>query len=167
MFRDTAGHVLFADPATLEDRADVLVYTSTPFAEQTEVTGPVKLTLYAATSAVDTDFFCRLSDMDADGHSLQLTNGIVRARFRHGRTPEPVTPGEIVEYEIDLGAIAYAFPAGHRIRIDLSSSSFPAHDRNLNTGERIGHGTYSVKADQMIYHDAQHPSHLLLPVIPE
>ncbi len=165
-YQDASGRRMLADPAAQEHREDVLVYRSAPFQEETEVTGPVKFVLYAATTAVDTDFFARLSDVDETGRAMPLMKGIVRARFRNGRSSEPVQPGKVYEYTIDLGNISNVFLRGHRIRLDLSSSSYPEHDRNLNTGERIGHGTGWVKATQTIFHDGEFPSHLVLPVIP-
>ncbi len=165
-YKDASGRTALADPAAMEQRSDVLVFHTGPFAQETEVTGPVKLALFAATTAVDTDFFARLSDVDETGRALPLIKGIVRARFRHGRISQPVEPGRIYEYTIDLGNISNVFLPGHSLRLDLSSSSYPEHDRNLNTGERIGHGTHSIKAEQMIYHDREHPSHLVLPLIP-
>ena len=165
-FGDADGKTTFADPAALENREDVLVFRSGPMLADTEVTGCVKLILYAATSAVDTDFFCRISDTAPDGHSFPLSNGIIRARFRDGRISKPVEPGKVYTYALEIGNICNLFKAGHQIRIDLSSSSYPAHDRNLNSGERIGWGKTVVVAEQTVYHDAAYPSHLLLPVIP-
>ncbi len=164
-YKDANGRSALADPAAMEHREDVLVYRTEAFLTDTEVTGPVKFVLHAATTAVDTDFFAKLSDVDETGRALPLLKGIVRARFRHGRIPEPVEPGRVFEYTIDLGNISNVFLPGHRIRLDLSSSSYPEHDRNLNTGERIGHGKNMVKAVQTIFHDEQYPSHLVLPVI--
>ncbi len=166
-FQDKDGHTVFADPKVLEAREDVLVYLSDPLSAAMEVTGCVKFVLYAKTSAVDTDFFCRISDTDPNGRSFPLLHGIVRAKFRNGRTPEPVVPGEVYTYEIELGCISNVFRQGHRIRLEISSSSYPENDRNLNTGERVGHGRVSVKAQQTIFHDSQYPSRLILPVIPE
>ena len=165
-YKDEQGHTTFADPSALENREDVLVYHSAPLTADTEITGCVKMTLFAATSATDTDFFCRLSDTAPDGRSFPLLNGIVRARFRNGRKSEPVEPGKVYEYTMELGNISNLFRAGHSLRIDLSSSSYPAHDRNLNTGERIGWGKKALLAEQTIFHDEKYPSHLLLPVIP-
>ena len=165
-FQDSAGKTTFADPAALESREDVLVFRSEPLPSDTEVTGCVKLVLHAATTAVDTDFFCRLSDTAPDGSSFPLAHGIVRARFRNGKVSQPVEPGKVYEYTLVIGNVSNLFKAGHQIRIDLSSSSYPAHDRNLNSGERIGWGKRVVIAEQTVFHDAAHPSHLLLPVIP-
>jgi len=165
-FKDDSGRTIFADPAALECREDVLVYRSSPLEADMEVTGCVKLALFAATTAVDTDFFCRLSDTAPDESSFPLLRGIVRARFRNGRTPELVEPEKVYEYTIELGNISNLFRQGHRLRIDLSSSSYPEHNRNLNTGERTGWGKYAKTAKQTIFHDSSCPSHLILPVIP-
>ena len=165
MYTDGKGHMVFADPAAMEQREDVLVFSSSPFTSPVEVTGYVTLVLYASTDCTDTDFYCKLSDTSPDGSSFPLIHGIVRARFRHGRKAEPLIPGNVYCFEIKLGAISNVFLEGHSLRIDLSSSSFPEYDRNLNTGERTGYGTDFVKASQTIFHSTEYPSHLLLPVI--
>ena len=125
VFRDADGKTTFADPAVLENRQDVLVFRSEPLPSDMEVTGCVKVVLYAATSAVDTDFFCRIADTAPDGRSFPLSSGIVRARFRDGRISKPVEPGKVYEYTLEVGNISNLFKAGHQIRIDLSSSSYP------------------------------------------
>jgi uncharacterized protein len=105
--------------------------------------------------------------VEPSGMARFLTDGIVRARYRNStQRAEPIEPGKIYEYSIDLWATSNLFKAGHRIRLYVSSSNFPRFDRNLNTGEPIGGSTGLVKARQKIYHDAQHPSALVLPVIP-
>lgn len=164
--RDEEGRTIFADPSFQHEREDVLVYTGNPLDKEMEVTGPVEFVLYASTDAQDTDFFCRLCDIDETGYAFPLLSGIVRGKFREGTMPALLEPGRIYPFHIDLGSISVVFKKGHRIRIDISSSFYPCHNRSLNTAERIGHGTYSVKANQKIYHDSAHPSHLLLPVIP-
>jgi putative CocE/NonD family hydrolase len=163
---DAQGRTLFADPSYLDARDDVLVYTSQPLAAAMEVTGCVHLKLFASTDVTDTDFFARLCDVDESGRAFPLLDGIVRGRFRSGRTPSPLTPGETYEFDIELGNISNVFKAGHRVKLTVSSSSFPAHDRNLNTGVRTGWGDTWIVANQAVYHDAAHPSRLLLPVIP-
>jgi uncharacterized protein len=164
--RDDLGRTLFADPSYLDERTDVLTYITEPLSAEMEVTGCVHLRLFASTDVTDTDFFARMCDVDADNRAFPLLDGIVRGRFRNSRTPEPLLPGQTYEFSIELGNISNVFMAGHRVKIALSSSSFPTHDRNLNTGERIGWGTMSVVAHQTIFHDAQNPSRLILPVIP-
>jgi hypothetical protein len=145
----------------------VLVYSTLPLAKDTEVTGFVTAEVWAASSAVDTDFTAMLVDVDPSGYARYLADGILRGRYRSSRErPEPLRPGSVERYEIDLGATANVFKAGHQLRLYVSSSNFPRFDRNLNTGEPVATGTRMVKADQVVYHDARHPSALVLPVIP-
>ena len=156
-----------ADQRPNEGRPDVLVFSTPPLTRDVEATGWVKATLYASSSAVDTDFTALLADVEPSGYARFLTDGIVRARYRNSTTQaEPIEPGKIYEYSIDLWATSNLFKAGHRIRLYVSSSNFPRFNRNLNTGEPIAGSTRLVKASQRIYHDAQHPSALVLPVIP-
>jgi uncharacterized protein len=156
-----------ADQRPNESRPDVLVFSTPPLTEDTEVTGFITLDLYAATSAVDTDFTALLVDVDEKGYARFLTDGIVRARYREStKRASLVTPGKIYLYTIDLWATANVFKAGHRIRLYISSSNFPRFNRNLNTGEDIISSSGSVRAHQTIYHDRDHPSALILPLIP-
>jgi len=156
-----------ADQRPNEGRPDVLVFSTPPLATDVEATGWVKATLYASSSAVDTDFTALLADVEPSGYARFLTDGIVRARYRNStERAEPIEPGKIYQYSIDLWATSNLFKAGHRIRLYVSSSNFPRFNRNLNTGEPIAGSTHLVKASQRIYHDAQHPSALVLPVIP-
>jgi len=156
-----------SDQSALESRADVLVYSTGPLETDTEVTGFVTAEIYADSSAVDTDFTAMLVDVDPSGYARYLADGIVRARYRASRErAEPLRPGRIEKYEVDLGATGNVFKAGHRLRLYVSSSNFPRFDRNLNTGEPVATGTRMVKARQAVYHDAEHPSALVLPVIP-
>jgi uncharacterized protein len=157
------------DQRVLEAREDVLVYTTEPLERDLEVIGPVEMTLYAASSARDTDFLSRLCDVYPDGRSIFLTEGIIRARYRNsleGESVELLEPGEVAEFRIRLYPVANVFRRGHRIRLDLTSSSFPRFSRNLNTGEDIGTGTRMQVARQVVLHTAEHPSHVLLPVVP-
>jgi len=155
------------DQSPNETRADVLVYSTPPLARDTEVTGFITAELYAATSAADTDFTAMLVDVDEQGYARYLGDGIIRARFRNGTAQaEPLEPGKVYKYTIDLWATSNLFKAGHRIRVYISSSNFPRFNRNLNTGEKTFGGTRMVKARQTIYHDAAHPSALVLPMIP-
>jgi len=147
-----------ADQRPNEGRPDVLIFSTPPLAQAVEATGWVKATLYASSSAVDTDFTALLADVEPSGYARFLTDGIVRTG--------PIEPGKIYKYSIDLWATGNLFKAGHRIRLYVSSSNFPRFNRNLNTGEPIAGSARMVKASQRIYHDAQHPSALLLPVIP-
>jgi putative CocE/NonD family hydrolase len=155
------------DQAEIERRQDVLVYTSAPLTNDLEVTGPVKLVLWATTTAPDTDFTGKLVDVDADGKAYNLCEGILRARWRESRTQaRPVQPGEAARYEIDLWVTSNLFRPGHRIRLEVSSSNFPRFDRNPNSGKPFGTDTELFKATQTVYHTAAHASHVILPVIP-
>jgi len=155
------------DQSAVETRNDVLVYSTSPFQEDTEITGPVSLELYASSSALDTDFTAKLVDVGPDGFALNLTDGILRGRYRNSREhPELMTPGRVYRFAIDLGATSNVFLAGHRLRLEVASSNFPRFDRNLNTGEGIATATRVVKAINTVYHDHEHPSALILPIIP-
>lgn len=156
-----------ADESPNEHRGDVLVFSTAPLDRDLEVTGYLKTVLYASSSAADTDFTALLADVDASGYARFLTDGIVRARYRNStRKAEPIVPGKVYEYAIDLWATSNVFKAGHIVRLYISSSNFPRFNRNLNTGEMIAGSARMIKASQKIYHDAKHPSALVLPVIP-
>ena len=132
-----------------------------------EVTGPVKVILYAASSASDTDWTAKLVDVHPDGRPINLCDGIMRARYRESAgNPTLIQPGKIYCYEIDLWVTSNVFLAGHKLRVEISSSNFPRFDRNPNTGAAFGKSAEVIKATQTIYHDMEHPSHILLPVIP-
>ena len=153
------------DQRAIEKRRDVLVYTTPPLKNDVEVIGPVRVVLYAATSARDTDFTAKLVDVFPDGRAQNLTDGILRLRYRKSlERAQLIRPGEIVKLTIDAGVTGNVFQKGHRIRMEISSSNFPRFDRNPNTGGSIADETQLRKASQTIYHDAEHPSHLLLPV---
>jgi putative CocE/NonD family hydrolase len=155
------------DYRPIERRDDVLVYTGDPVANDTEVCGPIKITLYAATSATDTDFTAKLIDVWPNGFAERLSDGMVRARFRNGMDKEEfVQPGSVNEYKIDAWNTCQMFRVGHRMRLEISSSAFPKYPRNLNTGGPLGKETNMLTAQQTIYHDAQHPSHVTLPIVP-
>ncbi|MBO0782972.1 MAG: CocE/NonD family hydrolase [Ktedonobacteraceae bacterium] len=155
------------DYAAIERRDDVLVYVSEPLSEDMEVTGPIKVELYASSSAVDTDFMAMLIDVWPNGFRQRLCDGMVRARFRDGmERPESIEPGQVYRYQIDCWNTSQVFKAGHRIGLQITSSAFPKFDRNLNTGEALGQTSEFVSAEQRIYHDGQYASVLLLPVIP-
>lgn len=155
------------DQRSNEQRPDVLVFSTPPLAEAVEATGFISVELYASTDAADTDFTAMLVDVDPSGYARLLTDGIVRAKYRESTTtPEPIVAGQIYKYRIDLWATGNLFQRGHRIRLYVSSSNFPRFNRNLNTGEPVATGTRIVRATQTIYHDADHPSALVLPVIP-
>jgi uncharacterized protein len=154
------------DQRAIGDRADVLAYTSAPLAEATELTGPVRAELWASTDAPDTDFAAVLTDVHPDGTALNLCAGMVRAR--HGGLPAPLEPGAVYQFTIDLVATSVVVPAGHRLRVHVSSSSFPEWEPNPGTGAPLGTDTDADLrvAHQAVYHDREHPSRLILPVIP-
>jgi hypothetical protein len=154
------------DQRKIETRPDILVYSSVPLDKDIEVTGPVKLRLWAASSAPDTDFTAKLVDVSPNGYARNVTDGILRASRRKPGEISLIIPGEVYEYTIELGETSNLFKAGHRIRIEVSSSNFPRFDRNLNTGGDSAETTDLEVAMQTIFHDAGHPSHLLLPIIP-
>jgi putative CocE/NonD family hydrolase len=156
------------DQRPTEERPDVLVYTTARLDEDREVTGPVVLRLWASSSVHDTDFVARLVDVHPDGLAVNICEGVVRARYRNGDLTQPqlIEPGAVLEYSIDLHCTSNVFLKGHRVRLDITSSNFPLLDRNLNTGEHPNRGTALRTARQEIWHDSEHPSHLVLPVIP-
>jgi len=156
------------DHRPVEEREDVLVYSTPVLTQPVEVTGPITMKLYAATSARDTDWVARLLDVHPDGTAYNLQDGIVRARYREGknRPASLLEPGKVYAYEIDMWATSNVFLPGHRIRLEITSSNFPRFDRNLNTGEDPATGTRMEKAEQTVYHSARYPSHVVLPVIP-
>lgn len=156
------------DQQELEKRDDVLVYSTEPLDHDLEVTGPVKMALYASSSATDTDFTAKLVDVHPDGKAYNICDGVIRARYRNSMMDlELIEPGKIYEYEIDLWVTSNEFKQGHRVRVEVSSSNFPRFDRNPNTGHEFGADAELMKATQTIYHDAEHPSHIVLPVIPK
>ena len=164
MFGDTTDP---RDRRSVERRDDVLVYSTEPLEEDVEVTGSAELTLYASSSAPDTDFTGTLVDVHPNGKAIIITEGIVRARFRESyEEPTLIEPGQVYEYRFRLWETSNLFKAGHRIRLEVSSSNFPRFDRNQNTGHQPGMDAEVQVARQTIYHDADHPSQITLPVIP-
>lgn len=155
------------DQSHIEKRQDILCYTTPELEEDTEVTGPLEVHLFAATSARDTDFTAKLVDVYPDGRAYNIGEGIIRARGRKSvLKPELVNPGEVNEYRINMGTTSQLFRKGHRIRIDISSSNFPMYDRNMNTGNPIGQDAEGIPAMQTIYHQSEYASYVDLPVIP-
>lgn len=154
------------DQRSVEARPDVLVYSTPALAQDLEVTGAVTLEFFASSSAVDTDFTAKLVDVWPDGFAQNLTEGIVRARYRESREqPKLLNPSQTYKMSIDLWSTSNIFKKGHRIRLEISSSNFPRFDRNLNTGEDNATGQKSVPATNTIYHDAEHPSAVILPLV--
>ncbi|HEY7781716.1 MAG TPA: CocE/NonD family hydrolase [Ktedonobacterales bacterium] len=155
------------DYAAVQRRDDVLVYTTAPLAADTEVTGPIRVDLYAASSAPDTDFMAMLLNVWPSGFAQRLCDGMVRARFREGMDHTSlIEPGRVYHYVIDCWNTAQVFKAGHRIALQISSCAFPKYDRNLNTGAPLGQTTEMAIAEQRVMHDADHPSAVMLPIIP-
>ncbi|HEX6447190.1 MAG TPA: CocE/NonD family hydrolase [Streptosporangiales bacterium] len=145
------------DQERVERRPDVLVFTTEPLADDLEVTGRVTVRLFASTDAPSTDWVARLCDVDPDGVSRNVTDGVVRVEAR---------PGEVAEHVVDLWSTSIVFRAGHRIRVQVTSSNFPRWDRNPNTGESPRTATALRPARQTIHHDAARPSRIVLPVVP-
>ncbi len=155
------------DQSNVEHRADVLVYSTPPLAEELEVTGPIKLTLYASSSAPDTDFTAKLVDVSECGFARNLTDGIIRARIRESQSqPKLMTPGKVYEFNIDMCSTSNLFKVGHRIRLEVSSSNFPRFDRNPNTGHEQFADAETRPALQTVLHERAYPSYLTLPIIP-
>ena len=155
------------DQSKAESRRDVLVFTTAALAKDLEVTGPISLDLYVSSSAVDTDFTGKLVDLWPNGFAQNLTEGILRMRYRDSQEkPELAKPGETYHIAVDLWATSNVFLAGHKLRLEISSSNFPRFDRNLNTGEEQAGATRMNQATNVIYHDKAHPSVLVLPLVP-
>ena len=155
------------DQKDLESRPDLLVYTTPPLERGLTIAGTVKLLLYVASDAKDTDFNAKLIDVDPQGRSWNILNGVLRARYREGMTKKVLMqPGEVYQLEISLKATGYHFRPGHRIRLHVTSSDFPLYDRNLNTGGNNYDETTWVKATNTVHHGANRPSRLILPVVP-
>ena len=157
----------------LADRPDVLVFQTRPLAVDVEVTGPIEVNLWVSSSAVDTDFTAKLLDVYPssedypDGYHLNLGDSIIRARYRNGfERAEMMEPGTVYTVRVSLQPISNLFKAGHRIRLDISSSNFPRFDVNPNTGEPMGRHTHTTKAQNSVYLDLNRPSHAVLPVVP-
>ncbi|MGH9748978.1 MAG: CocE/NonD family hydrolase, partial [Candidatus Polarisedimenticolia bacterium] len=158
------------DRSALQSRRDVLVYQTPPLERDLEVTGPIEVRLWAASSAPDTDFAVMLCDVHPDGRAFNLgpqEAGFIRARYRVSESnPVFLTPDEPVEFVIGSLVTSNLFRRGHRIRLEVTSSRFPVFDRNPNTGEPPARARRMVPARQMVFHDAAHPSRLVLPVVP-
>ena len=130
------------------------------------MTGPIKVNLFASTSATDTDFWAQLVDVFPNGYSMHLTEGVIRGRYRKTlERAELLRPGQVYEFDIDLWVTSNLFLKGHRIRLDVSSSSFPKYDRNPNTGDPFGQNARLKVAEQKIFHDEEHPSSIALPTM--
>ena len=157
----------------LKSRSDIVVFQTEPLKEDVEVVGPITITLFASSTAVDTDFTAKLVDVYPPsrdfpvGFDMNITDGIIRARYRHSpERQELMKPGEVYEFVIEPFPTANVFKKGHRIRLDISSSNFPRFDVNSNTGEPLGQHRRMIAADNSIYHDAIRRSHVVLPLVP-
>lgn len=144
------------DQREAESRDDVLVFTTPPLEGDVEITGHVRATIFASTDGPSTDWVARLCEVDADGVSRNLADGITRVSTE---------PGRVDEVDIDLWSTSILIPAGHRLRVHVTSSNFPRWDRNLNTGEPVTEGTAMRVAQQRIYHDGQHLSRIIVPIV--
>jgi putative CocE/NonD family hydrolase len=162
------------DQAVVESRDDVLCYSSPALGEDLEVAGPVRVELWVMTDVEETDFTAKLVDVRADGYCANVADGIVRTRYRESTrsVAPPLEPGVPLRLDIDLWDVAHTFRAGHRLRLEVSSSNFPRFDRNLNTGglsRGVPFGSESLEdarvATQTVLHDAEHASALVLPVV--
>lgn len=156
------------DQAPLDDREDVLRFLTSPFAERTEITGPIRAEIYAASSAPDTDFMAKLVVVKPNGVAFNLVDGVIRARYREGfEEPKLIEPGKVYKYDIDLWATSYVLSPGDRLRVDITSSNFPRLARNLNTGAPFAQSTEMKVARQTIHMSADYASRIVLPVIPQ
>jgi putative CocE/NonD family hydrolase len=155
------------DHRRLEDREDILVYSTPPLEKDVEVTGPLEIILHASSSAANTDFTGKLLDVYPDGRAIYIRDGIIRASFRDGpRYTSNIQPGRVCRYRIDLWATSNVFKKGHHIRVEISSSNFPRFDRNLNTGVNFAMETRWISAEQTIHHSGEYQSYIVLSVIP-
>jgi uncharacterized protein len=162
--RDTGAGA--REQTVIEERDDVLVYTSPPLRDDVEVTGYLRLVLFVSSDARDTDFAVKLVDVDCEGRAFNVQQGGTRARYRNGYDdPRFLEPGAIERLEVDLHATSIVFAAGHRIRIQVAGSDFPLYDRNLNTGGDNSRDTDWVTATNTVHHGPDDGSHVVLPVV--
>jgi len=154
------------DRSALLERDDVLIFETEALEEDLEITGDISLELFASSTAIDTDFTAAIVDVYPDGYSLLIQEGILRVSHRNkNESPSHINPDEIYQFDIDLWSTSYVIPAGHKLRLEISSSNFPRFARNLNNGEPFGMSDELKVAEQTIYYGARYPSRLLLPVI--
>jgi len=154
------------DRRALDGRADILRYVGEVLDSELELMGPIEARLHASSSATDTDFTVTLCDVFPDGTVNTIQDGIVRVWYRDGfDRPSPIEPGRVTEYVVSMCASSYVVGPGHRLRVDVSSSNFDRYDRNLNSGEPFGTGSAAVVAQQLVHHDREHASHVVLPVV--
>ena len=173
--RCRANYWMCDNELPLSSRNDVLVFQTAPLQEDLEVTGPLVVHLWASSSAPDTDFTAKLVDVyppNADfpaGVDLNIEDGIARARYRKGvdNPPQEMEAGKVYPITIELYPTSLLFQKAHRIRVDISSSNFPRFDVNPNTGEPLNDNRRTAIAMNTIYHDVEHPSNIVLPVVPK
>ena len=155
------------DRQGLLERNDVLTYETAPLESSLEITGPNALELFASSTARDTDFTATLVDVYPDGYSLLIQEGILRASFRNAdEAPANIEPGKVYKLNVDLWTTSFTVPAGHRIRLEVSSSNFPRFTRNLNNGEKFGMSDRVEIATQVVHHSEEYPSRLVLTTTP-
>jgi len=151
----------------LQDRADVLSYSTEPLQSPLDIAGDIQAVLWISSDAPETDFTAKVMDVDAAGYAMILADGQIRTSYREGFTRRvPMKPGEVYKLTIDVGPVSARFAAGHRIRVDISSSNYPKFEPNSNTGEAPGRWTHRVKARNTVYHEARRASRIELPVMP-
>lgn len=154
------------DQREIEERDDVLVYTTEPLESDMEIAGPIRAVLYVATEGKDTDFTAKLVQVRPNGYARIIEEGIIRASYRNGMDErELLVPGEVYRLTVELGSTAIRIPQGHRLRVEVSSSNFPKFDRNPNTGEDPLRASVLEKVTQTVYHGGDYPSHIVLPVV--
>jgi putative CocE/NonD family hydrolase len=154
------------DQRDIEEREDVLVYTSDPLAEELEITGPIKAVVHVSSEGRDTDFTAKLVQVKPDGYARIIEEGIQRVSFRNGPGErELIDPGEVYEITIEMGSTAITIPAGHRLRLEVSSSNFPKYDRNPNTGEDPLRARVLKTVTQKVYFGGEYRSHIVIPVV--
>jgi putative CocE/NonD family hydrolase len=156
------------DQRAIEARPDVLVYSGPVLERDLEIVGPVDVVLYAASTAQDTDFAVKLVDVHPDGRAINLVDGILRASHREGGTaPSPIEPDRVYRYAFRVGHTAALFRAGHRVRVEIAGTNFPQYERTLNVFRTDRHGGWrdARTATTRLFHDAERPSHIVLPVV--
>ncbi|MFT2092666.1 CocE/NonD family hydrolase [Paraglaciecola sp. 2405UD69-4] len=156
------------DQKPLDDRKDIIRFTTSAFKEATEFTGPISAEIYASSSAMDTDFMAKLIVVKPDGTAFNLVDGVIRARYREGfETPKLIEPGKVYKYKIDMWATSYKLSEGDRIRVDITSSNYPRLARNLNTGAEFAKTSKMIVAKQTLHMSKKYPSKIVLPIIPK
>jgi putative CocE/NonD family hydrolase len=163
-----AGNQGVLDQSEVATRPDVLVYTSEVLGAQLTLVGPVKAVVYASTEGKDTDFTAKLVKVREDGYARNIVDGIIRASYPFGLDSTGwLESGTVYKYEVDMGATAITLDSGSQLRLEISSTNFPKYDRNPNTGVDAMYATEFVPVTQTVFHTAEYPTHVLLPVLDE